>query len=448
LEWKTIVTLKFYRLKSFGLIFSQLIIVLTFCAWVSAAQSREDYDIDDDGLVEIQSIDDIHRMLTKTNQLRNQPYPGCPNQKCIGFELTQGLTFSTNAVPVKELKKTVGYQGVNAKKPKEASPYVDANWPIIRRFELIFEGNGHYLSNISLNEHSRAMFDTATHAVFRNITISINPQSRSRSAVLASGATDTEFNHITINGGYALNGLLAMRVHNSKISHCVIKGEVKGTHGVGLLMGKAKKTIVSNCTIQGKVTGSHDVGLIAGHSDSSEFHDLTVKGDIEGAFNTAGGIGEVVNSLFRQVTVQASVTGRHLSVGGLAGKLEGSDIRNSLFSGDIYASSSDVGGIAGMIVRSHLQENEVDAKIVAQKNVGLIAGSAKGSSVQKFKFSGLATLKRRSNDDTEIKPITDWFASQSETTMSHVEYNPTLPQKTKTQPWYSSIFEELVTKIR
>ncbi len=434
-------TLKFYRLKSFGLIFSQLIMVLTFCTWVSAALAREDYDLDDDGLVEIQSIDDIHRMLTKTNQLSRQPYPGCPNQKCIGFELTQGLTFSTNAVTASDLKKPVGYQGLNAKKPKEASPYVDANWPRIKRFKLIFEGNGHYLSNISLNEHSRAMFDTATHAVFRNITISINPQSRRRSAVLVSNATDTEFNNITINGGYALNGLLAMRVHNSKISHCVIKGEVKGTHGVGLLMGKAKKTIVSNCTIQGKVAGSHDVGLIAGNSDSSEFHDLTVKGDIEGAFNTAGGVGEVVNSLFRNVTVQASVTGRQLSVGGLAGTLEGSDIRNSLFSGDIYAKSSKAGGIAGMIIRSHLQENEVDAKIVAQKNVGLIAGSATNSSVQKFKFSGLATLERRSNDDSEIKPIADWFASHSETTISSVKYNPTLPKKTKTQPWYSSVFE-------
>ncbi len=436
------VTLKYSRLKSLSLIFSQLTMILVCCAWVSAAQSREDYDLDDDGLVEIQSIDDVHRMLTKSNQLSRQPYPGCPNQKCIGFELTQDLIFPNDATPSQDVKKAIGYQGVNAQKPTVPSLYPKANWPVIKRFGLVFEGNGHQISNISLNKRSRAMFDMTTKAVFQNITLSMNPKSVRRKAVLVDNAASTEFNNVTIKEGYALNGLLANRVKSSKISNCDVKGEVEGSHGVGLLMGEAKKTIISNCKIKGKVTGRHSSGLIAGKSYSSEFHDIDVNGYIVGRYNTAGGIGEVVNSLFRQVTVDASVIGQYLTVGGLAGDLEGSDIRNSLFSGSIHATTSKVGGVAGIIVGSHLQENKVDAQIVANQNVGLIAGSATNSVIEQFKFSGLATLDLPSvNQGSTTKPITNWFAHSSETTLSKTEYNPTVPKKPEVKAWYTALFE-------
>ena len=434
-------TLKLSRLKSFSIIISQITTVLACSVWASSALSR-DYDIDDDGLVEIQSIDDLHRMMTKRGQLNQQPYPGCPDQKCIGFELTQDLTFPKDTAPANDIEKTVGYRGVNAKNITLASPYSQANWPVIKQFNLIFEGNGYHISNLSLNKHSRAMFNFSSHAVFRNMTVSMNPKSIRRSAVLVGSAFDTEFNNVTIIEGYAVNGLLASIVNTSKINICDLKGEVEGSHGVGLLMGKAIKTVVSICSIQGKVTASHGAGLIAGKSDSSEFHNITVDGDIVGRFNTAGGIGEVKNSLLSHITVQASVTGVHLSVGGIAGKLEGSDIRYSLFSGSIYANSSAAGGIAGTIVDSHLQENEVDAQIVAKQNVGLIAGSVTNSTVKQFNFSGLAKLDRPSDgSDTEIKPITAWFAHQTETIISNTEYNPTLPQKSETKSWYSSMFE-------
>ena len=442
LEWMTIVTLKYPRLKFFSLRLSQLTMVLVCCVWASVAQSRADYDIDDDGLVEIQSIADIHKMLTKTDQLRRQPYSGCPNQKCIGFELTQDLNFPSDTLSSQTVKKTIGYQGVNAQKPVEPSPYSAVNWPVIKRFKLVFEGNGYQISNISLNNQSRAMFNSATNAVFRNITLSMNPKSMRRNAVLVDNASGSEFNNVTIKEGYALKGLMARTMRASKINNCDIKGVVEGSHGVGLLVGEVKKTLVSNCKIKGKVTASHGGGLIAGISKNSEFHDLDVKGYIVGRYNTAGGIGEVANSLFRQVTVEASVTGIYLTVGGLAGNLEGSDIRNSLFTGNINATTSKVGGVAGIIVGSHLQENEVDAQIVANQNLGLIGGFATNSVIEQFKFSGLATLDLSSaNQGTTTKPITDWFAQSSATTLSKTQYHPTPIKKPEAKAWYSALFE-------
>ena len=436
------VTLNSSCIQAHSLALSKLIIVLVCCAWVSVAQSRQDYDIDDDGLVEIQSIDDIHKMLTKADQLRRQPYAGCPKQKCIGFELTQDINFSSGSKPAQEVKEPIGYQGVNAQKPAKASPYSQVNWPVIKRFKLVFEGNGYQISNISFSNQSRAMFNTASNAIFRNITLSMNPKSMSRNAVLVDNASDSEFNNVTIKESHALKGLMARIMRASKVNNCDVKGVVEGSHGVGLLMGEAKKIIVSNCKIKGKVTASHGGGLIAGISESSEFHDIDVKGYIIGRYNTAGGIGEVVNSLFRQVIIEASVTGIYLTVGGLAGNLKGSDIRHSLFSGSINATTSKVGGVAGIMAGSHLQENEVDAQIVANQNLGLIAGSAANSVIEQFKFSGLATLDLPSaNQDTASKPVSDWFAQSSGTTISHTEYKPTLAKKPEAKAWYSALFE-------
>ena len=63
-----------------------------------AESGRADYDLDDDGLIEINSLadlDEIRNNLDGTGLYGDST--GCPVDGCIGFELTTTLDFDTNA---------------------------------------------------------------------------------------------------------------------------------------------------------------------------------------------------------------------------------------------------------------------------------------------------------------------------------------------------------------
>ena len=71
---------------------------LLFTSLYSFAESgRADYDLDDDGLIEINDLadlDEIRNNLDGTSLYENTA--GCPAAGCNGFELTSDLDFDTN----------------------------------------------------------------------------------------------------------------------------------------------------------------------------------------------------------------------------------------------------------------------------------------------------------------------------------------------------------------
>ena len=72
-----------------------------------AESGREDYDLDDDGLIEINDLADL-------DEIRNMPNGsslygesvGCPESGCNGFELTSDLDFDTNGDGVMDERDT------------------------------------------------------------------------------------------------------------------------------------------------------------------------------------------------------------------------------------------------------------------------------------------------------------------------------------------------------
>ena len=64
---------------------------------VQAESSRSDYDVDDDGLIEINDLEDLY--ITRNSSDGSSLYgssEGCPEAGCNGFELTTDLDFDTN----------------------------------------------------------------------------------------------------------------------------------------------------------------------------------------------------------------------------------------------------------------------------------------------------------------------------------------------------------------
>ena len=92
-----------------------LVFIISTCAIVSIAYAesgRTDYDLDDDGLIEINSLADL-------NEIRNNldgtslygESTGCPAEGCNGFELTTTLDFDTNADGVMDENDTYWNEG-------------------------------------------------------------------------------------------------------------------------------------------------------------------------------------------------------------------------------------------------------------------------------------------------------------------------------------------------
>lgn len=78
-------------------------LLLTILAnFILVESGREDYDLDNDGLIEINDLADlneIHNNLEEACLYGVQS--GCPEDACIGFELTTDLDFDSNSESVK-----------------------------------------------------------------------------------------------------------------------------------------------------------------------------------------------------------------------------------------------------------------------------------------------------------------------------------------------------------
>ena len=100
-----------------------------------AQSERVDFDLDDDGLIEINDLFDLDEIR---NHLDGSALyglnTGCPELGCNGFELSQNLDFDSD-----------GNGQVNA------MDVLGAHFTPISTFTSIFEGNGYVIYNLSVN---------------------------------------------------------------------------------------------------------------------------------------------------------------------------------------------------------------------------------------------------------------------------------------------------------
>ena len=138
---------------------------IALCSSLSqAASGRADYDLDDDGLIEIDDwadLNEIRNNLTGTALYGSSA--GCPGSGCNGFELTTDLDFDTNGDGQLDASDTYW----NA----------SAGWVAIgsypsNPFKAIFEGNGHIIKNLMINRHYssfQGLFGYADTASMQNL---------------------------------------------------------------------------------------------------------------------------------------------------------------------------------------------------------------------------------------------------------------------------------------
>ena len=165
-------------------------------AW--AAGGRVDYDLDDDGLIEINDLADLNELRNdKTGKTLYGSNAGCPEGGCRGVELTADLDFDTNQDGAMDAADTYWNDG--------------KGWEPINYFSGVFEGNGYVIRNLyidRLDGEYAGLFGYTNGATIRRTGI----------------AGKLSF----VRGPFA--GMLAARVEHTNLEAVFSTGRIEGNY--------------------------------------------------------------------------------------------------------------------------------------------------------------------------------------------------------------------------
>ena len=320
-----------------------------------------DIDIDDDGLIDINSLEELNAIryqLDGTGYRDSENAPkittGCPGNKCKGYELMKDLDFNDNAYSSTPNKVTwttgkgwepIGYY----------ESYDSANK---KPFTAIFEGNGHTISNLMIDRSANGVglfgyIERGTINKVGLLSVKIKGMeyvgglvgyANYRGTITNSYATGK----VTGTGDY-VGGLVGSNFDGT-ITNSYATGAVTGTGGlVGGLVGYSYGGTITNSYATGAVTGTGDyVGGLVGYSRDSDITNSYATGAVTG---TGGLVGSLVGfsdlSTITNSYATGAVTGTGDYVGGLVGYSYGGTITNSYATGAVTGTGDYVGGLVG-----------------------------------------------------------------------------------------------------
>ena len=290
-------------LAALTLIAALAALILHAVAIPAGAQSTTDYDSDDNGLIEISTLDQLNAIRwdldgngipapanTTTyaaafpNRITATSTPmGCPSA-CTGYELTQNLDFAADGVAVTST---------------DAYP----NWtPIGGAYAAVFDGKGHTITRLTISGTGNAgLFHTlASGGVIRDVGIIDANVSRtgqfvsilvgtSNGEITASYVQDGSVTGSTVVGGNFVGGLTGGNSGTIRASYSTASVGGGGNNSpVGGLAGSSDGVIIA----------SYAAGAVTGNSGS----------EVGGLVGRAAGSGNVITDSFCDTTVHGTST--------------------------------------------------------------------------------------------------------------------------------------------
>ena len=268
------------------------------------AQGTEDYDADDDGLIEVSS-------LTQLNAIRwdldgdgvsdttgyAEAFPGatdsmgCPDDECTGYELDADLDFDTDGDGSVESGDDYWNGG-------EGWDPLGKSWA---PFEADFVGNGHIIANLYIRRPTER--DVGLFGVM------------DRAGYISGIGLES----VDVQGHFGVGGLVGQSL--GMVTSCFVGGNVVGRqHRVGGLVGDSRTGIVTTSYSTANVTGDGGVGGLVGY----EYYAGTIFASYAvGRINAQQAAGGLIGYIYRgQVMTSYSagrVTGSGDNVGGVIG---------------------------------------------------------------------------------------------------------------------------------
>ena len=313
------------------------------------APGTVDYDTDDDGLIEVDSLVKLNAVRwdldgdgasTDAGYATAFPNPetgmGCPitatdadDNDCTGYELTADLDFDQNNDNRITSADAAWWNGGSGWEPIGGNSLasVTIGYP---GFTATFQGNGHTISHLYIDRPGRnavGLFGATKgrNSVIRNLTLAdVNVASKRNVGALVgsswgsiegvhvsgrvsgdragglvgqlSGRASRSHSEVVVTGGSAGNRLVSfgglVSVLTGSVESSYATGSVTGTHNVGGLVGfMDEDSRVSRCYATGDVTVSvTNGGGLIGLNNSGSISACYATGEVSGNGNIAGGL--------------------------------------------------------------------------------------------------------------------------------------------------------------
>lgn len=323
---------------------------------VSHADSgRVDYDLDDDGLIEINDLadlDEIRRNIYGTTLYGSDL--GCPASGCNGFELTTDLDFDTSGDGLLDYQDAYWNAGIG--------------WAPISSFYGVFRGNGHVINNLFISRTSgqTGLFGALRNAVVTDLILSgplLELSGTSSVGVLAGAAilTDISNVHVTsgkVSGSSDIVGGLIGKYDGGRLEHSSSVANVTGnSYVVGGLVGAARgfsgtNLVISHSFTSGYVSAGRDkVGGLVGYFSDGLIEDSFSLGEVSGGlgnYGFGGLVGQGNNAIFVRSYATGKVSGNHHSAG-LVGYAVNSHFTACFATGEVISDGLVAGGLVGYL---------------------------------------------------------------------------------------------------
>ena len=348
------------------------------------APGTVDYDTDDDGLIEVDSLVKLNAVrwdLDGNGASANAGYAtafpnpetgmGCPitatdadDNDCTGYELTADLDFDQNNDNRITSADAAWWNGGSGWEPIGGNSLASVTWGY-PGFTATFQGNGHTISHLYIDRPGRnavGLFGATKgrNSVIRNLTLAdVNVASkRNVGALVGSSWGSIEGVHVSgrVSGDRAggLVGQLSGRASRSH-SEAVVTGGSAGNRLVsfGGLVSVLTGSVESSYAT-GSVTGTHNVGGLVGFMDEDgRVSRCYATGDVTVSVTNGGGLIGLNNSgSISACYATGEVSGNGNIAGGLVGLSRNpSDNRGAIVAsyarGRVTATGSRTGGLGG-----------------------------------------------------------------------------------------------------
>ena len=369
-------------IKTKTLIASLLAVAIAAAAFAALAISQNaaaqsgDYDTDDDGLIEISSLEQLDAIrwdldgdgLAFRDNLASyaKAFPnattgmGCPTSGCVGYELTQNLDFADSD------SYASGEANVRWRSGDGWLPIGTGS----ARFSATFDGNDHTIANLYLKRTSTS--NPIESGLFGG----------TRGNIKRIGLTD-----VNVTGYQRVGGLVGENRGTITGSH--VTGRVSGNSSVGGLVGaNFRDTTDSYSTAT--VSGDREAGGLAGSSNGN----ITAShatGDVSGDREIGGLVGKNDGKITKSyATGDPSVnetSGR--MAGGLVGWNAGT-VSMSYAAGNA-SGSRDIGGLTGINSNAIRASYSVGSASGNSNVGGLVGGNTSEGSIRASYSTGHAS---------------------------------------------------------
>ncbi len=315
------------------------------CATGVNTTLTEDVDDNNNGLIEIHTLDDLARLRDDLNgdgaddgripEITSVGSMGCPDDDdggCVGYELTRSLNFSDDASYAEGSGNQVVWTTGSGWQPIGSCSSANN----CTSYTGIFDGGGYRIADLFISASNTAngvgLFGALTGDI-QNLHL--------RNA------------RVSVSGGAAAVGGLVGNGRNADIRNASVSGgSVNGDNEAGGLVGYGENADIRNASVSGvNVAGMHlAVGGLVGYGENADIRNASVSGGSVNGNSEAGGlVGYGVNVSIRYASVSGVNVAGDFVVSGLVGNGRSADIRYAyVLGGSVNGGTGDfVGGLAG-----------------------------------------------------------------------------------------------------